>query len=70
MAKGYNEKIIYGFSNIYVAKYNAETKGYDAPEQILGAKNIEVSYEVQENKISADNKVVWANNLIGSGSGR
>ncbi len=33
------------------------------------AKNIEVSYEVQENKISADNKVVWANNLIGSGSG-
>ncbi len=36
MAKGYNEKIIYGFSNIYVAKYNAETRGYDTPEQILG----------------------------------
>ena len=36
MAKNYNEKIIYGFSNIYVAKWDEETKGYETPEQILG----------------------------------
>ena len=69
MAGSYNEKIIYGFSKIHLAKWNAVTKEYDAPVPVLGAKNVEVSYEISENKISADNKTVWANNLIASGSG-
>ena len=70
MAGTYNEKIIYGFSKIHVAKYNDVQKTYETPVAILGAKNVEVSYEISENKISADNIVCWANNLIASGSGR
>lgn len=65
----YTEKIIYGFSNIHIAKYDDRTKTYDTPVPVLGGRSVEVSYDVQENKISADNKVVWANNLIASGNG-
>lgn len=49
----YNEKIIYGFSNIHVALWNDVQKQYETPVAILGGKNIEVSYEIAENKISA-----------------
>lgn len=60
----------YKVSNIYVAKYDDALNDYEAPVQVLGAKNIEVSFEITENKISADDKVVWANNILSSGSGR
>ncbi len=36
MANNYNEKIIYGFKNIHVAKYNEATHDYDVPVKILG----------------------------------
>ena len=57
-------------SNIHVALWDDSKNQYEAPQPILGAKNVEVSYEITENKISADDKVVWSNNLIASGSGR
>ena len=34
----YQERIIYGMSNIHVAKFNPEQKTYDTPVAILGAK--------------------------------
>lgn len=49
----YTEKIIYGFSNIHIAKYDDRTKTYDTPVPVLGGRSVEVSYDVQENKISA-----------------
>lgn len=34
----YQERIIYGMSNIHVAKFNPDTKVYETPVAILGAK--------------------------------
>lgn len=69
MAKNHQEKIIYGFSNIHVAKFNEETKVYETPEAILGAKSVEVSFDTTDKKVSADDKVVWQSMIVTSGSG-
>ena len=68
MAGTYVEKIIYGMSNIHVAKMK-EDGSYEAPVAILGAKSCEASFDVNEKSIFADNKAVWTAKAIAQGSG-
>ena len=68
MAKNYLEKIIYGMSNIHIAKVN-EDGTFEAPVAILGAKSAEATFEVSEKAIFADNKQVFSAKSIASGSG-
>lgn len=68
MAKNYIEKIIYGMSNIHLAKVKEDGQ-FEAPVQILGAKSVECSFEVAEKGIFADNKQVYNAKAISGGSG-
>lgn len=66
----YQERIIYGMSNIHVAVFDAEQKKYGNPTPILGAKSVECTYEAQSTSISADDKVVYTVSSLAEGSGR
>lgn len=65
----YKKKIIYGMKNIYVAK-KQESGNFDTPVNILGAKNVEVSFESGDKTIYADNKAVYADKRITKGNGK
>lgn len=65
--KNYEEKIIYGMSNIHVALLKDGV--YGSPIPILGAKSVECSFEVSEKMINADNKAVFSAKTISKGSG-
>ena len=67
--KNYVEKVIYGMSNIHVAKLNEETGEYEAPVAILGAKSCEATFEIAEKTISADNRAVYNSKKVANGSG-
>lgn len=63
----YANKILYGFSNIHIAKMTEE--GYDAPVALLGAKSIEVSIETASKNVYADNTTAHTFVLPTSGEG-
>lgn len=69
MAKNYIEKIIYGMDQIHVAKVGVDGT-FLAPVAILGAKNVEASFEATEKVIYADNKAVYNDKRITKGSGK
>ncbi|WP_270940881.1 major tail protein [Romboutsia lituseburensis] len=69
MAKNYNEKIVFGMSNIHVATVN-EDGTFGVPVSILGAKAVEASFESGEQVIHADNKAVYSDKRITKGSGK
>lgn len=65
----YNEKIVFGFDKIHVAKVN-EDGSFGVPVAILGAKSVEASFESSEKKTHADNKVVHSDKRVSSGKGK
>lgn len=65
----YEEKIVFGMSNIMVAKMK-EDGTYETPVAILGAKAVECSYESKETVFRADNKAVYTNKRVSSGTGK
>lgn len=65
----YEEKIIFGMDKIHVAKMKADGT-YDVPVAILGAKAVECSFESKETVFRADNKAVYTNKRVSSGSGK
>lgn len=69
MANNYEEKIVFGMDKIHVAKLKADGT-YEAPVSILGAKAVECSFESKEAVFRADNKAVYTNKAVSSGSGK
>ncbi len=69
MSKTYNEKIIFGMSNIHVAKVEGNGE-FGVPVQILGGKAVEASFEASEKIVYADNKAVYNDKRITKGSGK
>lgn len=69
MANNYEQKIIFGMDNIMVAKMK-EDGTYETPVAILGAKACECSYESKETVFRADNKAVYTNKRVSSGTGK
>ena len=69
MSKTYNEKIIFGMSNIHVATVE-EDGSFGVPVQILGGKSVEASFEAAEKIVYADNKAVYNDKRITKGSGK
>lgn len=65
----YEEKIVFGMDKIHVAKLK-EDGTYEAPVAILGAKAVECSFESKETVFRADNKAVYTNKKVSSGSGK
>ncbi|MDK2587555.1 hypothetical protein QOZ83_17130 [Romboutsia sedimentorum] len=69
MANNYKEKIVYGLSNINVAKV-AEDGTFGVPVAILGAKSVEGTFESSEKKIYADNGTAYVDKRVTSGKGK
>ncbi|MDB8794271.1 hypothetical protein PN290_00325 [Romboutsia sp. 1001216sp1] len=69
MSKTYNEKIIFGMSNIHVATVGEDGE-FGVPVQILGGKAVEASFEASEKIVYADNKAVYNDKRITKGSGK
>ncbi|GAA0863542.1 major tail protein [Paraclostridium tenue] len=65
----YNEKIVFGFDKIHVAKVN-EDGTFGVPVAILGAKSVEATFETSEKKVHADNKIVCSDKRVSSGKGK
>ncbi|MDB8790888.1 hypothetical protein PN398_09135, partial [Romboutsia sp. 1001216sp1] len=66
MSKTYNEKIIFGMSNIHVATVGEDGE-FGVPVQILGGKAVEASFEASEKIVYADNKAVYNDKRITKG---
>lgn len=68
MAKTYEQKIVYGFSKIHVAKVTGE--GYISPVEVLGGKSVEATFDMSEKKIYADDKTVCNDVRVSGGKGK
>ena len=69
MAANYQERILYGFQKIHVAKLNEEDGTYDTPVELLGGKSVEISFSADSTAVYADDKNVYTFNRIATGEG-
>lgn len=69
MSATYEQKIIYGFDKIHIAKMN-DDGSFVAPVRILGGKKAEHKYESSSKNVYSDNRAVYTQTKIKSSTGK
>lgn len=65
----YKKRIVYGFSNIYIANINDDGT-YGTPVELPGGKKIELTYDVKSKDYSADDNIVVSDSSIAKADGK